>query len=120
MNLHRLRSLPVIDQGNGEVIGQISSKRIIRYIYDTFLRKRLNAQKMISASDIMTQGLIFIDPSARFDTAKGTMRKGSIDHLPVAETQPDGKTVVKGMVTSNHIIQTLFPAGTVGRGDHAV
>ncbi len=71
---------------------------------------------MISASDIMTQGLIVIDPSARFDTAKGTMRKDSIDHLPVAETQPDGKTVVKGMVTSNHIIQTLFPAGTVGRG----
>lgn len=116
MNLQRLRSLSVINQDNKEVIGQISSKRIIKHIYDTFLGKKINVQKMISASDTMTQGLIVIDPSARFDTAKGTMRKDSIDHLPVAERQPDGKTVVKGMVTSNDIIQTLFPAGTVGRG----
>lgn len=116
MNLQRLRSIPVINQDNKKVVGQISSKRIIKYIYDTFLGKKINVQNMISASDIMTQGLIVIDPSARFDTAKGTMRKESIDHLPVAETQPGGKTVIKGMVTSNHIIQTLFPAGTVGRG----
>jgi predicted transcriptional regulator len=40
MNLQRLRSLPVIDQNNQEVIGQISSKRIIKYIYDTFARKK--------------------------------------------------------------------------------
>lgn len=39
MNLQRLRSLPVINQDNKEVIGQISSKRIIKYIYDTFLGK---------------------------------------------------------------------------------
>ena len=41
MNLHRLRSLPVIDQDNQKVIiGQISSKRIIKHIYDTLLRKK--------------------------------------------------------------------------------
>ena len=56
MNLHRLRSLPVIDRDNQKVIiGQISSKRIIKHIYDTLLRKKINFQKMISASDIMTQ-----------------------------------------------------------------
>lgn len=114
MNLQRLRSLPVINQENQEVIGQISSKRIIKYIYDSFLKKKINVQNMILASDIMTQDLLVIDPAARFDTAKGTMRKESIDHLPVAETQPDGKTVMKGIVTSNHIIQTLVPAGTMG------
>jgi predicted transcriptional regulator len=36
MNLYRLRSLPVINQNNHDIIGQISSKRIIKYIYDTF------------------------------------------------------------------------------------
>jgi CBS domain-containing protein len=113
MSLHRLRSLPVIDLHNKDVIGQISAKSIIRYIYSVFLEKKINVQNMMSASDIMTPGLIIIDPTARFDTAKVTMIKDSIDHLPVAETYPDGKTVIKGMVTSNHIIQTLIPAGTV-------
>ena len=86
MNLHRLRSLPVIDQDNQKVIiGQISSKRIIKHIYDTLLKKKTNFQKMISASDIMTQELITIDPTHKFDTAKEIMIKNSIDHLPVVE-----------------------------------
>jgi CBS domain-containing protein len=114
MSLHRLRSLPVINSDSKEVIGQISSKRIINYIYDAFLKKEIKDQKMMSASDIMTQGLIIIDPTAKPDAAKVTMMKESIDHLPVAETQADGKTVIKGVVTSNHLIQTLAPAGNVG------
>lgn len=116
MNLHRLRSLPIIDQDNHEVIiGQISSKRIIKYIYDTLLRKKINLQKMISASDIMTQELITIYPTDKFDTAKGIMIKNSIDHLPVVDKQQHGKTVIKGMITSNHIIQILIPAESIGR-----
>ena len=70
---------------------------------------------MITASDIMTQGLISIDSTDKFDTAKDIMRKNSIDHLPVVEKQPDGKTMIKGMITSNHIIQTLIPAESIGR-----
>ena len=116
MNLHRLNSLPVIDQDNQKVIiGQISSKRIIKHIYDTLLKKKTTFQKMISASDIMTQDLITIDSTDKFDTAKGIMIKNSIDHLPVVEKQQDGKTVIKGMVTSNRIIQTLIPAESIGR-----
>jgi len=116
MNLHRLRSLPVIDQDNQKVIiGQISSKRIIKHIYDTLLKKKSNFQKMISAADIMTQELITIDPTDKFDTAEGIMIKNSIDHLPIVETQQDGRTMIKGMVTSNHIIQTLIPAESIGR-----
>ncbi len=75
---------------------------------------------MISSSHIMTEGLIVIDTSAKSESAKGKMKKESIGYLPVVETQADGKTVIKGMVTFNHIIQTLFPAGTVERGDHAI
>lgn len=115
MNLQRLRSLPVIDQSNQEVIGQISSKRIIKYIYDTFSRKKMDSQNMVTASDIMTQGLITIDSKDKFDTAKNIMMKNAIDHLPVVEKQPDGKIMIKGMITSNHIIQTLIPAESIGR-----
>ena len=116
MNLHRLKSIPVINQDNQKVIiWQISSKRIIKHIYDTLLKKKINFQKMISASDIMTQELITIDATDKFDTAKGIMIKNSIDHLPVVEKQQDGKNVIKGMVTSNHIIQTLIPAESIGR-----
>ena len=115
MNLQRLRSLPVIDQSNQEVIGQISSKRIIKYIYDTFSKKKTDSQNMVTASDIMTQGLITIGSTDKFDTAKNIMMKNAIDHLPVVEKQPDGKTMIKGMITSNHIIQTLIPAESIGR-----
>ena len=116
MNLQRLRSLPVISKDNDkDVIGQISSKRIIKYIYDTFSSKKTNFHKMITASDIMTPNLVTLDPTDDFDTAKGMMRKDSIDHLPIVEKQPDGKTVVRGIITSNHIIQTLIPAESIGR-----
>lgn len=116
MNLHRLRSLPVTDQENNQdMIGQVSSKRIIKYIYDTFSSKKTNFQKNITASDIMTPGLVTLDPKDDFDTAKGIMRKDSIDHLPVVEKQPDGITVIMGIITSNHILQTLIPAESIGR-----
>lgn len=114
MSLHRLRSLPVINSDSKEVIGQISSRRIINYLYDAFLEKKINDQKMMSASDMMTQGLIIIDPTAKSDAAKVTMMRESIDHLPVAETQADGKTVIKGMVKSDLLLQTLAPAESVG------
>ena len=121
MSLHRLRSLPVIDSTSHEVIGQISSKRIINYIYEAFSNKKINDQKMKSASDIMTQGLTIIEPTATFDAAKITMMKESIDHLPVAETQEDEKTVIKGVVTSSHLIQTLIPNETVeGEGSQEI
>jgi predicted transcriptional regulator len=51
MSLYRLRSLPVIDKDNKEVIGQISSKRIIKYMYDTILAKKIPTQKMVLASE---------------------------------------------------------------------
>jgi predicted transcriptional regulator len=80
-----------------------------------FLAKKQISKKKLTASDIMTSGLVTLDPKDDFDTAKGIMRKDSIDHLPVVEKQPDGKTVIIGMITSNHIIQTLIPAESIGR-----
>lgn len=115
MNLYRLRSLPVINQNTHDIIGQISSKRIIKYIYETFSRKKIDFKKMIAASDIMTPDLIIIDPKDKFDSAKATMRRDLIDHLPVAERHSDGKIMIKSMITSNHIMQTLIPAESIGR-----
>jgi len=115
MNLYRLRSLPVINQNNHDIIEQISSKRIIRYIYDTFSGKKIDFEKMMTASDIMTPDLIIIDPKDKFDSAKAIMRRDLIDHLPVAERHSDGKIMIKGMITSNHIMQTLIPAESIGR-----
>lgn len=115
MNLYRLRSLPVINQNTHDIIGQISSKRIIKYIYETFSRKKIDFKKMITASDIMTPDLIIIDPKDKFDSAKATMRRDLIDHLPVAERHSDGKIMIRGMITSNHIMQILIPAESIGR-----
>lgn len=119
MNLQRLKSLPVvIDQDENqdqEIIGRISSKRIMQYIYDTISKKKTNLQSKITAADIMTPTLITINPSDKFDTAKGIMKKESIDQLPVVENRSDGGVEIKGMITSTHILQTLIPAESIGR-----
>src|ERR1044071_2370513 len=101
MSLHRLRSLSVINSDTHDVVGQISSKGIINYIYNALLNQKLKDEKKLSASHIMTQGLIIIEPTAQLQADRITMMKESIDQLPVSETKENGKIVIKGVVTSD-------------------
>ncbi len=115
MSLHRLRSLPVIDKNNHLVTGQISSQSIIKCIYDTFSRKKMTFESKITVSDIMTQDVITISPKDKLATAKSIMVKHFIDHLPIAEKNPDDSLTMKGMITSADIMQTLIPSERIGR-----
>jgi CBS domain-containing protein len=115
MSLHRLRALPIVDENSQEVIGQLSSKRILQYIFDTFVKKKLNFDKRIIASDLMTPELVTIGPEDKVATARNIMIKDMIDHLPIVEQTQDGKNIVVGILTSTDILRTLIPSERIAR-----
>lgn len=115
MSLHRLRALPIIDEKSQEVVGQLSSKRILQYIFDTFVKKKINFDKRIIASDLMTPELLTIGPEDKVATARNIMVKDMIDHLPIVEQMQDGKNMVVGILTSSDILQTLIPSERIAR-----
>lgn len=115
MSLHRLRAIPIVDKDNHEIIGQISSKRILQYIYETFVRRRINFEKRIIASDLMTPELITIAPNDKVTTARNIMVKDMIDHLPIVEQMQEGANLVRGIITSNDIMNTLIPSERISR-----
>ena len=42
MSLHRLRALPIVDENSHEIIGQVSSKRILQYSTRRFFESDVN------------------------------------------------------------------------------
>lgn len=115
MSLHRLRALPIINEKSHEVIGQLSSKRILQYIIDTFTKKKINFDKRIIASDLMTPELLTIGPEDKVATARNIMVKDMIDHLPLVEQMPEGNNMVVGIITSSDILKTLIPSERIAR-----
>lgn len=115
MSLHRLRALPIIDESSHEIVGQLSSKRILQYILETFNKKKISFDKRIIASDLMTPELITIEPKDKVATARNIMIKDMIDHLPIVEQMHEGTNLVKGIVTSSDIMHTLIPSERIAR-----
>lgn len=115
MSLHKLRALPIVDENSQEVKGQLSSKRILQYIFDTFMKKKINFDKRIIASDLMTPELLTIGPEDKVATARNIMVKDMIDHLPIVEQTQDGKNMVVGILTSSDILRTLMPSDRIAR-----
>lgn len=105
MSLYRLRALPVMDKG--EIMGQVSAKRIIQEIRDALLVTRTGR---ISTSDIMTPRPAVIGKTDKIPSAKQLMKRRRIDHLPVLE---DNR--LAGILTSKHIIQLMLPTERIGR-----
>lgn len=115
MSLHRLRALPIIDENTHEIVGQLSSKKILQHIYDTFVTKKINFDKKLIASDLMTPELITLDPGDKVATARNIMVKDMIDHLPIVEQKQDGKNLVVGIITSTDVMRTLMPSDRIAR-----
>lgn len=115
MSLHRLRSLLILDNKNDKAIGQITSKRIIQYIHETIMGKKISIGNKITASDLMTPNLITLGPGDKIATAKNIMVKDLIDHLPVIEKKEGEELSIKGMITSRDIMQILIPSERISR-----
>jgi CBS domain-containing protein len=92
MSHYRLRSIPVIE--DEEIIGQISTKSIVKAIEHTKIK--------IPSIKIMTGNPISINETDPISTAKNLMIRHRIDHIPIiADT-------LKGIVTSFDIAKTLL------------
>ncbi len=100
MSKYRLRSMPIME--DGEIIGQISAKTICEIIDNS---KTLN----ITSSDIMTPNLLKVTPDEKISFVRTLMQKNRIDHVPVFDSS------LKGMVTSQNILESLNPSEKIGR-----
>ncbi len=94
MSLYRLRSLPVIE--DGEIIGQITTKSIVKSMEHTDIK--------IRSTKIMTANPISIHENDLVLTAKNLMIRHRIDHVPIVEDR------LKGIITSFDIAKILLTA----------
>lgn len=108
MSLYRLRSLPVIE--DGEIIGQVTTKSIVKSMQHTDIQNK--------ATKIMTPNPISIHENDLTLTAKNLMIRHRIDHIPIVDEK------LKGIVTSLDIAKILLTADNLddvyrGRTDHS-
>jgi CBS domain-containing protein len=101
LSYYRLRALPV--EENGEIVGQITAKSIVKAINDIGIEG-------MSASSVMTPNPVIASPHDKVSTARGIMTRRKIDHLPVVD---DGKLL--GILTSVHIAEAMLPSEKIGR-----
>jgi CBS domain-containing protein len=94
MSLYRLRSLPVIE--DGEVIGQITTKSIVKAMDHKDIK--------IKSTKIMTANPVTINENDLVLTAKNLMIRHRIDHVPIVEEN------LKGIITSFDIAKILLTA----------
>jgi len=104
ISLHRMRTLPVID--DNKIVGQISAKRIVELISRHVAENKLG----ILASDVMTSSPIVIGSNKTISSAKSIMKRRRIDHLPVVD---NGNLV--GIITSSDIMQIMLPSERIGK-----
>ncbi len=103
MSKHRLRSLPVWE--NGKTVRQINALTIMRSLVDCL-------PDSVKANHMMTRDPTTIMKTFSASKARNLMIRRRIDHLPVVE----GKTPT-GMLTSSHLIFYLTPRERLGSTD---
>jgi len=94
MSLFRLRSLPVIE--DGEIIGQITTNSIVKAMDHKDIK--------IKSTKIMTANPVNIRENDLVLTAKNLMIRHRIDHIPIVEEN------LKGIITSFDIAKILLTA----------
>ncbi|HJU79284.1 MAG TPA: CBS domain-containing protein [Nitrososphaeraceae archaeon] len=104
MSHYRLRTLPIVQNGNVE--GQISAKRIVDLI-----KKQLEESNLrVNASNIMTGDPIVIESHKTVSAAKSIMKRRRIDHLPVIDNNQ-----LVGIITSSDIMKLMSPSERIGK-----
>ena len=105
MSLYRLRALPIMEKN--EIIGQISSRKIVESIRDCMLVTHI---RKTSASDIMTRSPIVIGKTDKIASAQAIMKRRRIDHLPIVQ-----KGHLVGMITSKAMLELMLRSERIGR-----
>jgi CBS domain-containing protein len=108
MSLYRLRALPLV-KGSGELVGQVTARRIIRAIHEMGADERVSTN--VRASGIMTQRPIVLKERDKVSTARNIMIRRRIDHIPLLSE----KNRLSGILTSRHIMEAMLPSEKIGR-----
>lgn len=104
MNHHRLRTLPIVQ--NGHIQGQVSAKRIVDLINKQLVQNKVQ----VNASTLMTGDPIVMDSHKTVSAAKSLMKRRRIDHLPVI----DNNRLI-GIITSYDIMKLMSPSERIGK-----
>jgi CBS domain-containing protein len=140
MSHYRLRALPIIQRSNGrsikregDIIGQITARSIVRAIYESGVVKTTRKSSTtvssktptskditakIEASNIMTPSPIVARPNDKVSSARGIMIRHRIDHLPIVDNNIQEDSVsnkLVGILTSHHILSAMLPSEKIGR-----
>lgn len=91
---HRIRSLPIYQAS--KLKGQITSRSIVRKLLDT--------ESGIKASEIMTPKPICVDSGEKVSIARNVMIRRKVDQLPVLKNNK-----LHGAVTSEAIVSAILP-----------
>src|SRR5918995_1023757 len=102
MSFYRLRSIPVIE--DEEIIGQISTKSIVKCMNDTNIK--------IPSTKIMTGNPISIKEKDSISIAQNLMIRHRIDHIPVVQD------TLKGIVTSFDIAKIILTSDNLNKISH--
>lgn len=109
MSHYRLRTLPIVENGNVE--GQISAKQIV----DLIKKQLEESNRRVNASDIMTGDPIVIDSHKTVSAAKSIMKRRRIDHLPVVDNNH-----LVGIITSSDIMKLMSPSERIGKKSRGI
>lgn len=104
MSHYRLRTLPIIQNGN--IQGQVSAKRIVDLINKQLVKNKVR----VNASNIMTGDPIVIDSRKTVSAAQSLMKRKRIDHLPVVDNDH-----LVGIITSSDIMKLMSPSERIGK-----
>ncbi|AJZ75809.1 CBS domain-containing protein [Candidatus Nitrosotenuis cloacae] len=100
---NRIRSAPVVK--DDQIIGVVSSKDILKLVSEL-------DNKWIKANQIFTANPLVIESNTLLSTARMLMSSKRLDHLPVVK-----KDKIVQVLTSNHMLHTIIPSESMGRGD---
>ena len=101
MSHYRIRAVPVVDKN--KILGGIKAEKILSLLLS-------KDNKWIKANLILTKNPITISSAESLSTARKIMISQRIDHLPVLN-----KGVIKQVLTSNHLLQSILPHEGLGR-----
>jgi acetoin utilization protein AcuB len=112
MRKRKIRHLPVVDR-EGHLVGIVTDRNLRQVVFDPAIQERLGdlaaLLNTLTVRDVMTWGVITVQPAAQILEAARIMRERKVGALPVV----DGERVV-GMLTETDVLRAF--QDVLGRG----
>jgi acetoin utilization protein AcuB len=112
MRKRKIRHLPVVDRAD-HLVGIVTDRNLRQVVFDPSIQERLGdlagLLNTLTVRDVMTWGVITVQPETQIREAARIMRERKVGALPVV----DGERVV-GMLTETDVLRAF--QDVLGRG----